>query len=263
MSSTPGLSAIIEETRALLRQAANARGMFTVSPEVAALLQQQTPQAAPPPHPPHPPHPAHPAASEQAEQEQAALEALAAVVAGCTRCPLHQGRTQTVFGVGNPRADLVFVGEAPGAEEDRQGKPFVGPAGQLLGRILEKIGLRREEVYICNVIKCRPPMNRNPLPGEVQKCEPFLLRQLELIQPKVICALGKYAAQTLLKSEAGVGQMRGKWHQYNGIPLRVTYHPSYLLRLEGTEREKPEKFKTLDDMLEVKKVLTGEQTPRL
>jgi DNA polymerase len=159
------------------------------------------------------------------------LEALAATVAECRKCGLCETRRQTVFGVGNPNADLVFVGEAPGADEDRQGIPFVGRAGQLLTDIIEKgMKLRREDVYICNVLKCRPPDNRNPSPEEVFYCEPFLLRQLELIQPKVICALGKFAAHSLLKTEDSVARMRGKWHDYHGIPLRVTYHPSYLLR---------------------------------
>jgi DNA polymerase len=165
-------------------------------------------------------------------------------------------RIQTVFGTGNPHADLVFVGEAPGAEEDRQGEPFVGRAGQLLTDIIEKgIKIRREDVYICNVLKCRPPENRDPNPEEVVCCEPYLLRQLELIQPKVICALGRIAAQTLLRSSESTTRLRGKWHNYHGIPFRVTYHPAYLLRSPG------EKRKAWEDIQEVMKVLNGQITP--
>jgi len=174
------------------------------------------------------------------------LASLAETVAGCTKCGLCQSRTQTGFGVGNPEADLVFVGEAPGSEEDRRGEPFVGRAGQLLTDIIEKgMKLRREDVYICNVLKCRPPGNRNPSPEEVAQCEPYLLQQLALVQPRVICALGSYAAQTLLRSTESVGRMRGRWHSYHGIPLRVTYHPAYLLRNEG------DKGKTWADIQEV------------
>jgi len=148
----------------------------------------------------------------------------------CTRCKLCRGRTQIVFGVGNPRADLVFVGEAPGAEEDAQGEPFVGRAGQLLTRIIQAIGLRREDVYICNIIKCRPPGNRNPEPDEIAACEPFLLRQLEAIRPKLICALGGPAAHTLLKTKEPISRLRGRLVAFRGIPLLPTYHPAFLLR---------------------------------
>ncbi len=129
-----------------------------------------------------------------------------------------------------PQADLVFVGEAPGADEDAQGRPFVGRAGQLLTKIIEAMGLKREDVYICNILKCRPPGNRNPQPEEIAACEPFLIRQLEAIRPRVICALGTFAAHTLLKSEAPITVLRGRFHTYQGIPLMPTYHPAYLLR---------------------------------
>lgn len=186
----------------------------------------------------------------------ATLEELAKVVSTCRKCPLCKTRTQTVFGSGNPRAKLVFVGEAPGHDEDVQGKPFVGLAGQLLTGIIEKgMRLKRSEVYICNVIKCRPPENRDPLPSEKDMCEPYLIRQLEIIQPKVICALGTHAAQTLLKTTDPIGRLRGKWHFYHGIPLRATYHPAYLLRKPG------EKKATWMDVLEVLKVYKGEYTP--
>ena len=148
----------------------------------------------------------------------------------CRRCALCQTRHRLVFGEGSLRAGLVFVGEAPGADEDAQGRPFVGAAGQLLTRIIEAMGLKRQEVYICNILKCRPPGNRNPMPQEIAACEPFLIRQLMGIQPQVICALGTFAAHTLLKTEAPITQLRGRFHSYQGIPLMPTYHPAYLLR---------------------------------
>jgi DNA polymerase len=141
-----------------------------------------------------------------------------------------------VFGVGNPCAELVFVGEAPGAEEDAQGVPFVGAAGQLLTRIIEAMGLRRDDVYIANIIKCRPPANRNPQPDEIASCEPFLIAQLDIIAPKVICALGTFAAQTLLKTKEPISRLRGRWHAYRGIPLMPTFHPAYLLRNPGDKK---------------------------
>jgi DNA polymerase len=152
-------------------------------------------------------------------------------VAGCTDCPLHATRKKTVFGVGDENADWLFVGEGPGADEDAQGEPFVGQAGKLLDNMLAAIGLRRgANVYIANILKCRPPGNRNPEPHEALQCEPYLHRQIELIRPKLIIALGKVAAANLLASEASVASMRGKIHRYRGIPLIVTYHPAYLLR---------------------------------
>jgi DNA polymerase len=168
-------------------------------------------------------------------------EALAAIredLGDCTRCKLHaQGRKQIVFGVGNPAADLMFVGEAPGADEDVQGVPFVGRAGQLLTKMIEAMGFKREEVYIANVIKCRPPGNRNPEPDEIQSCEPFLFRQIESIQPRVIVALGAFAAKTLLKSDAPISRLRGRLYDYRGVKLIPTFHPSFLLRSPGYKRE--------------------------
>jgi len=152
-------------------------------------------------------------------------------VASCTDCPLHTGRNKTVFGVGDENADWLFVGEGPGAEEDAQGEPFVGQAGKLLDNMLAAIGLKRgTNVYIANILKCRPPGNRNPEPHEALQCEPYLHRQIELIRPKLIIALGKVAAANLLATDASVASMRGKVHQYRGTPLIVTYHPAYLLR---------------------------------
>lgn len=151
-------------------------------------------------------------------------------IGDCQRCGLAPTRTNLVFGVGNPQAELVFVGEAPGAEEDAQGVPFVGAAGQLLTKIIEAMGLARDAVYIANIIKCRPPGNRNPRPEEIASCEPFLVAQLEIIRPKVICALGTFSAQTLLKTKDPISRLRGRWHAYQGIPLMPTFHPAYLLR---------------------------------
>jgi DNA polymerase len=167
------------------------------------------------------------------------LQALQAEVAGCTRCTeLAQTRTQTVFGVGNPNARLVFLGEAPGADEDLQGEPFVGRAGQLLNDIITKgMKLRREDVYILNVLKCRPPNNRNPAPNEVINCRPFLDRQLEILQPEFICCLGAVAAKALLNTEVSIGRLRGKFHDYQGIPVLCTYHPAYLLRNPPAKKE--------------------------
>src|SRR6266542_1110501 len=155
----------------------------------------------------------------------------------CTRCKLAPKRTNIVFGVGNPDAPLVFVGEAPGADEDRTGEPFVGAAGQLLTKMIEAMGLGRDDVYICNILKCRPPGNRNPEPDEIEQCEPFLKKQLAAIRPRMIVALGKFAAQCLLRSDAPISRLRGQWKQYEGIPLMPTYHPAFLLRTPSAKRE--------------------------
>ena len=168
---------------------------------------------------------------------------LKARVASCTDCPLHEKRTKTVFGVGDENADWMFVGEGPGAEEDAKGEPFVGQAGRLLDNMLPAIGLTRGKgVFIANCVKCRPPGNRNPEPGEVLACEPYLHRQIELIRPKLIIALGKVAAANLLATDASVASMRGKVHRYRGTPLIVTYHPAYLLR------NLPDKAKAWEDL---------------
>jgi len=177
------------------------------------------------------------AAAEPAVGGHAALDGVRAALGDCRRCLLHRTRHHLVFGEGSPQAELVFVGEAPGADEDAQGRPFVGNAGQLLTKIIGAMGLRREEVYICNILKCRPPGNRNPQPDEIISCEPFLIRQLQVIQPKVICALGTFAAHTLLKSEAPISVLRGRFHSYQGIPLMPTYHPAYLLRNPGAKKQ--------------------------
>jgi uracil-DNA glycosylase len=168
----------------------------------------------------------------------------------CSRCKLHTlGRKQVVFGVGNPNADLMFVGEAPGADEDVQGEPFVGRAGQLLTKIIEAIDLRREDVYIANVIKCRPPQNRNPEPDEVEQCEPFLFRQIDVIKPKVVVALGKFAAQSLLKTTEPITRIRGREYRYRDAILMPTYHPAYLLRNPSSKREVWEDMKRVRELL--------------
>lgn len=165
------------------------------------------------------------------------LESFAAAISDCKLCSqLADTRKNLVFGYGNPEAEIVVVGEAPGAEEDTQGKPFVGRAGILLTEILKAINFEREDIYICNILKCRPPENRNPLPEEIANCEPHLYKQLELIKPKLILALGTFAAQTLLKSKDPLGKLRGKFHTYNGIKMMVTYHPAALLRNPNWKR---------------------------
>ena len=159
------------------------------------------------------------------------LEELRDNIGDCRRCKLHSGRTHVVFGVGNPNAKLMFVGEGPGRDEDLKGEPFVGRAGQLLTDIITKgMALAREDVYIANVVKCRPPQNRNPEADEVASCEPFLKKQIELIRPEIIVALGKFAVQTLLQSKVPITRLRGNWHTYMGIKLMPTFHPAYLLR---------------------------------
>ncbi|MGH9339342.1 MAG: uracil-DNA glycosylase [Acidobacteriota bacterium] len=169
--------------------------------------------------------------------QRSSLHSLRDEIGDCTRCKLSQGRTNIVFGVGDPEADLMFVGEAPGEDEDLQGIPFVGRAGQLLTNIIKAIGLRREQVYIANILKCRPPKNRNPEPDEVAACSGFLMKQIDLIQPKIIVALGKYAAQTLLRDETPISRMRGKFFDYKGTLLVPTFHPSYLLRNPSAKKE--------------------------
>jgi DNA polymerase len=181
-----------------------------------------------------------------------AWEELAATVRDCRLCGLCETRTQTVFGVGNRSARLMVIGEAPGAEEDRQGEPFVGRAGQLLTKIIEAIGMKREDVYIANVIKCRPPGNRNPEPDEVEQCEPFLFRQIDSIKPKVIVALGKFAAQSLLRTSDPITRLRGREFKYRDAILMPTYHPAYLLRTPSAKRDVWEDMKRVKTLLSEK-----------
>jgi len=165
------------------------------------------------------------------------LTGLRELAVACEKCELSKTRTHVVFGTGNEQADLMFVGEAPGADEDQQGQPFVGRAGQLLTKIIEASGLTRDQVYIANVLKCRPPGNRNPKSSEIESCEPYLIRQVMLIQPKVICALGTFAAQMILRTDAKISNLRGNFHSYHGIKVMPTYHPAYLLRNPGGKRQ--------------------------
>jgi uracil-DNA glycosylase family 4 len=185
---------------------------------------------------------------------QQALDAIRQDIGDCTRCKLcNLGRRHIVFGVGNPQADLMFVGEAPGRDEDIQGIPFVGRAGQKLTQIIEAIGLKRDAVYIANVIKCRPPENRNPEPDEVDTCEPFLFRQIDSIKPRVIVALGTFAARSLLKTDAPISRLRGRVYEYRGAKLVPTFHPAYLLRNPDCRRE------VWEDMKRVRSLLNGEE----
>ena len=198
-----------------------------------------------------------PAAGEPMVLRRSAAEGLemlrTEIGPACTRCKLHTlGRSQVVFGIGNPNAQLMFVGEAPGADEDEQGVPFVGRAGQLLSKIIEAIELKRDDVYIANVIKCRPPQNRNPEPDEVEQCEPFLLQQIDAIKPRVIVALGKFGAQTLLRTQEPISRLRGRVFEYRGSKLVPTFHPAYLLRNPPAKRD------VWEDMKLVRQLLAGE-----
>ncbi len=219
-AAPPEAAAVLSEVRRSLEDLLLFEGRWLVMPPEAAGHRDPGPAAA------------------AADQGSAAAE-LAAFhkeICQCMRCPLGHTRTRFVFGSGNPEAGILFVGEAPGEEEDRQGRPFVGPAGQLLTRIIEAMDMSREDVYICNVLKCRPPGNRDPEPGEVDSCEPYLRRQIEIVKPRVICCLGRHAAHALLKTEAPLSRLRGTLHEYAGIPLIVTYHPAALLRNAGFKR---------------------------
>jgi len=173
------------------------------------------------------------------------LESIRTEIGNCKRCALSEKRTSIVFGAGDPKARLVFVGEGPGHEEDKSGEPFVGAAGKLLTKIIEAINLTREKVFICNIIKCRPPGNRNPMPDEIKTCFPFLKRQLLVIKPDFICALGTFAAQTLLETKQPISRLRGHFHDYMGIKVMPTYHPAYLLRNANKKRDVWEDMKIL------------------
>jgi uracil-DNA glycosylase len=188
--------------------------------------------------------------------ERPALDEIRRTLGDCQRCKLCTGRKNIVFGAGNPRADLVFVGEGPGENEDLKGIPFVGAAGDLLTKMIQAMGFSRDDVYICNVVKCRPPGNRNPEPDEIASCEPFLRSQLLAIQPKVIVALGKFAAQTLLRDTTPITRLRGQWREYQGVKLMPTFHPAYLLRSPN------EKRKAWEDLQQVMKIFGKQGGPR-
>jgi uracil-DNA glycosylase family 4 len=213
---------------ALRRQYLDAMGITLWERRTAPAARADVPVPAPVVEPPPPVVPSG------ADTDWSSLEAS---VRACPKCALHSTRTQTVFGVGNRQAEWLFVGEAPGADEDRQGEPFVGRAGQLLNAMLAALGLKREQVYIANVLKCRPPNNRDPQPNEVEQCEPYLIRQIELIRPKLIVALGRHAAHSLLKTDLALARLRGQRLSYQNIPLVVTYHPAYLLRTPSDKRK--------------------------
>jgi len=188
------------------------------------------------------------------DQSREPLEKIRTDLGECQRCKLGKTRKNLVFGVGNPHARLVFVGEGPGADEDIKGEPFVGAAGQVLNRIIAAMGLKREDVYICNVVKCRPPGNRDPEQDEIAACSSFLLRQLQSIKPEVVVALGKFAAQTLLETKEPISRLRGKFRDFHGIPFMPTYHPSYLLRRQG-EGSMDAFWEVWDDMTQVLRLL--------
>lgn len=201
--------------------------------------------------------PGRPPASRTPDSTGHSLEEIALAVGVCTRCRLHEKRRRAVPGEGNPHAALVFVGEAPGEDEDLQGRPFVGRAGQLLDRMIAAMGLRRAEVFIANVVKCRPPGNRNPLPDEIAACRPFLCAQLDSIDPQVLCALGKISAQTLLETREPISRLRGTFREHRGLPLMPTFHPSYLLRDESNRKNRDLVWKDLQQIL----VLLGRPIP--
>ena len=189
------------------------------------------------------------------------LEAVAAEAAGCTRCRLSQSRTQVVFGQGDPNADLMFVGEAPGFHEDRQGIPFVGPSGQLLNRLLEGIGLRREDVYICNVVMSRPPQNRDPQPDEIAACRPWLDAQIRLVDPKVVVTLGNFAAKTLLETTTGITRLRGQTYPFQGRVLLPTFHPAAALHAQGRRTAGPSPLEAMEGDFRVLAELLAAATP--
>ena len=229
---------------------------------VPAQFSVASPRRSPLSAPASPPKPMHlvqvPSGPSLFEEriENDSLERIRADIGDCTRCKLHKARTNIVFGVGNPKAELVFVGEGPGHDEDIQGEPFVGRAGKLLTQMIEAMGLRRSDVYICNVVKCRPPENRLPEKDEISTCLPFLARQLAVIRPKVICCLGACAAQTLLETNQGISRFRGEWFDYRGSKLIATYHPAYLLRNPNAKGE------VWKDLQKVMSVLGLQPKPR-
>jgi uracil-DNA glycosylase family 4 len=231
------LAAAVAELRAYLSWAGEGGPLFVAasrparsSPEPTA-MPQKTPERS---------------AEKPSSLPLVSLDEVRAQIGECTLCKLHKGRHTIVFGVGNPKARLMFVGEAPGEDEDLKGEPFVGKAGQLLTKMIEAMGLRREDVYICNTVKCRPPNNRNPEPDELAACEPFLKAQLASVKPEVIVTLGKFAAQALLRDQAPITRLRGHWREYEGIPVMPTFHPAYLLR---SPQEKPKVWEDLQRVM--------------
>ncbi len=260
MNAAPAMLVLDERQRAMLAEmgvrvwAPLADAPPTPSPEPAFVARAAQPVQVPVPTPLVHAAPAvtgrTPARSRPEGVDVMDWAALRGAVAGCQACKLCEGRTKTVFGVGDERADWLIVGEAPGEHEDLQGEPFVGQAGKLLDNMLKALGLdRQHKVFIANVLKCRPPGNRNPEPDEMAQCEPYLKRQVALLQPKIILAMGRFAVQALLQSSEPIGKLRGQVHQYQGVPLVVTYHPAYLLR------NLPDKAKAWADLCAAQAVL--------
>lgn len=224
-------------------------------PEIPALSAAEPVTALPrPAAAPRPPGAAPAAAVTVPDEVHETLEKIRKSIGDCQRCKLGKSRRNLVFGVGNPRARLVFVGEGPGADEDQQGEPFVGEAGRMLNRLIAAMGLKREDVYICNVVKCRPPANRDPEPEEIEACSSFLLRQIRSVNPEVIVGLGKFASHTLLETKEPISRLRGKFRDFHGIPLMPTYHPSYLLHRQG-EGNMSAFWDVWDDMTQVLRML--------
>lgn len=247
MTHTPNSPLVTASIRAYLQRLQES-GLDGIPASLALELPAMAvpvPEPAPTPTVPEQPQPAVPPLPET-------LEAIRSDLGECQRCKLGATRTNLVFGVGNPRARLVFAGEGPGRDEDLQGEPFVGEAGQVLNRIITAMGLKREDVYICNLIKCRPPGNRDPEGDEIAACSTFLLRQLRSINPEVIVALGKFAAQTLLATKEPISRLRGAFREFHGIPLMPTFHPSYLLRNRGNSAPF---WEVWDDMTQVLRLL--------
>jgi uracil-DNA glycosylase len=250
--NTPEVTEIAAEALAHVRWLARAGVKEIPKPAAAAPLTVQPTMTSTPTSRPTP-------TVTQASVKGCGSETLLTIrgeLGDCTRCKLSKGRTNLVFGVGDPRAELMFIGEGPGADEDAQGEPFVGRAGQLLTKMIEAMGFRREEVYIANVVKCRPPNNRDPEPDEIAACEPFLKAQIAAVGPKVIVALGRFAVQTLLRDPTPITRQRGAWRDYEGVKLMPTFHPAYLLR------NPPEKAKAWEDLKAVMKELGKVASPK-
>ncbi len=238
-ASNPGRQLLLDSIADYLAQIQE-EGLEGV-PQPPPVVAPSAPIIEPPPKPPAHPRPVQSGPElfsvYPGLEKTRTLEELRDFIGDCQRCKLAPGRINLVFGVGNPKAELMFVGEGPGADEDERGEPFVGRAGQLLTDIIERgMRMRRQDVYICNVVKCRPPGNRNPEPDEVAACEPFLMRQIEIVQPRVIVGLGTFAVQSLLKVKTPISKMRGRWHEVRGIRMMPTFHPAYLLRNPADKR---------------------------
>ncbi len=225
MSNNPQEREFLDQAKRYLSQQEELFGPVVYRETATPAAAQVTPQAA-----------TSGAPAAETWMSSPSLEELNRAICECLKCPLGQTRIRFVFGTGNPSAGVMFIGEAPGADEDAQGEPFVGRAGQLLNKIIESVGMKREDVYICNIIKCRPPGNRVPLPSESEACTPYLEKQIELVKPRFIICLGRTAGQWLLKSEESLGKLRGVIHTYRGIPMIITYHPAALLRNPGWKR---------------------------